>query len=242
MRNAGRGKITRYMKIWYSIAAVVVALATMVACGSSSGGNRKLSDSADSLSYVVGMNLAYNIMQMDSTLRAEVIMAGLSDALQGREQISLEDGKFYLLSYMNYEVYERVRKYQDQYLNDLAAGDKEVMRTRTGLTYKVGELGNMSNTATHPRDTIAIMYTAKNMAGVEVDPVSERPDTLRTTLMKLKDGLSEGVKLVGQGGKITLWIPSELAYGAAGDEAIGVKPNEMLCYEVQIVEVKRRRR
>ena len=80
------------------------------------------------------------------------------------------------------------------------------------------------------------------MSGVEVDPVSERADTLRTTLVKLNDGLAEGVKLVGQGGKITLWMPSNLAYGAAGAEDKGIKPNEMLCYEVEIVEVVKRRR
>ena len=209
-------------------------------CGYGLFGFRRYS--ADSLSYVVGMNLAYNIMKMDSTLRVDVIMAGLADAMQGNEKISLEEGKFYLLSYMNYEVYDRVRKYEDQYLTDLADSDKDIMRTRTGLTYKVNELGNMGNIASHPRDTVAITYVAKNMAGVEVDPVSERPDTLRTILMKMSEGLSEGVKLVGQGGKITLWVPSSLAYGASGNEELGVKPNEMLQYEVEIVEVKRRRR
>ena len=80
------------------------------------------------------------------------------------------------------------------------------------------------------------------MAGAVVDPVENRPDTLRTTLMKLPEGLSEGVKLVGQGGTVTLWMPSHLAFGAAGDKEKGIKPNEMLCYELQIVEVKRRRR
>lgn len=227
-----------------SIVATLVVLAAMamVACGGQGGSNKKLSDSADSLSYIIGMNIAYNIMQMDSTFRPEVVVAGLSDALQGSEKISLEDGKFYLLSYMNYDVYERVRKYEDQYLTDLAAGDKDIVRTRSGLTYKVGELGNMSNTASHPRDTVAILYKVTNMAGKEVDPLSERPDTLRTALMKFNSGLNEGLKLVGQGGKITLWMPSSLAYGPAGDEEKGIKPNEMLCYEVEIVEVKRRRR
>lgn len=228
----------------YLIVSAVVGLVSwgMVACGGSRNSNAELNDSADSLSYVVGMNLAYNIMKMDSTLRVDVIMAGLADAMQGNEKISLEEGKFYLLSYMNYEVYDRVRKYEDQYLTDLADSDKDIMRTRTGLTYKVNELGNMGNIASHPRDTVAITYVAKNMAGVEVDPVSERPDTLRTILMKMSEGLSEGVKLVGQGGKITLWVPSSLAYGASGNEELGVKPNEMLQYEVEIVEVKRRRR
>lgn len=242
MRSAHGGKITKGMRInIYSLIATLASVVAMVACGGASS-NVKLKDSADSLSYVVGMNIAYNVMKMDSTLRPEVVVAAVADALRGEEKISMEDGKFYLLSYMNYDVYERVRKYEDQYLNDLAASDNDIVRTRTGLTYKVGELGNMSNTATHPRDTVAIIYTAKSMAGVEVDPASERPDTLRTTLTKLPDGLSEGVKLIGQGGKITLWMPSNLAYGAAGNEQKGIKPNEMLCYEVQIVEVKRRRR
>ena len=94
-----------------SVFAIAVSLmaTALVACGGSAGKNQKLSDSADSLSYVIGMNIAYNIMKMDSTLRPEVIMAGLADAMQGQEKISLEDGKFYLLSYMNYDVYERVR-------------------------------------------------------------------------------------------------------------------------------------
>ncbi len=213
----------------------------MVACG---GSSREVAfqDSTDSLSYVIGMNIAYNIMEMDSTLRAEKIVEGIRDVLGSEPKMTLEDGKFFLLSYMNYDVYERVKKYENQYLDDLAASDKKIERTRTGLTYKVAALGDMGNVAAHSRDTVSIIYTARTMSGEEVDPVSERPDTLRTTLTKLMSGLQEGIRLIGQGGKITLWIPSNLAYGAAGDEQKGIKPNEMLEYEVEIVEVKHRRR
>lgn len=225
------------------ISTIIVGLVALVivACGGPSRSG-KLQDSADSLSYIIGMNIAYNIMEMDSTLKASQIMAGISDVMAGEPKISLEDGKFYLLSYMNYDVYDRVKKYENQYLEDLANSDKNIVRTRTGLTYRVNELGDMGNTASHPRDTVAIMYTAKTLAGAEVDALANRPDTLRTTLTKLINGLEEGVKLVGQGGKITLWIPSTLAYGAQGDEQKNIKPNEMLEYEVEIIEVKRRRR
>ncbi|MBO7195049.1 MAG: FKBP-type peptidyl-prolyl cis-trans isomerase [Alistipes sp.] len=225
------------------ISTIIVGLVALVivACGGPSRSG-KLQDSADSLSYIIGMNIAYNIMEMDSTLKASQIMAGISDVMAGEPKISLEDGKFYLLSYMNYDVYDRVKKYENQYLEDLANSDKNIVRTRTGLTYRVNELGDMGNTASHPRDTVAIMYTAKTLAGAEVDALANRPDTLRTTLTKLIDGLEEGVKLVGQGGKITLWMPSTLAYGAQGDEQKNIKPNEMLEYEVEIIEVKRRRR
>ena len=227
----------------HSIVICVFAVASLLvaACGGNAKRNFKLEDSADSLSYVVGMNIAYNIMQMDSTMRADAVMAGVEDVLKGTELMSFDDGRMFLLSYMNYDVYERVRKYEEQYLADLAASDNAVVRANSGLTYKVGELGDMGQMINSDRDTVAFTYRVTNMAGKEVDRAEERADTLRTQVGRLQDGLREGVKLIGQGGKITLWIPSSMAYGSQGDEQKEIEPNEMLRYELNIVEVKRRR-
>ena len=227
----------------HSIVICVFAVASLLvaACGGNAKRNLKLEDSADSLSYVVGMNIAYNIMQMDSTMRADAVMAGIEDVLKGTELMSFDDGRMFLLSYMNYDVYERVRNYEEQYLKDLAASDNAVVRANSGLTYKVGELGDMGKTINSDRDTVAFTYRVTNMAGKEVDRAEQRADTLRTQVGSLQSGLKEGVKLIGQGGKITLWIPSSMAYGSQGDEQKEIAPNEMLRYELNIVEVKRRR-
>ena len=224
-----------------SITTLFVALSLLfLSCGGHGRGG-KLTDGRDSLSYVIGMNIAYNIMQMDSTVNADVVVSAIDETLRGRERFSLEEGKNYLLSYLNYDVYERVRLYEEQYLNDLAASDGDIVRTNSGLTYKVSTLGDMNHTVRTERDTVAIVYRVTNMAGEEVDLVSERADTLRTRLDKYIKGLQEGVRLVGQGGSITLWIPSSMAYGSAGDSEKGIKSNEMLRYEVQVVEIKHRR-
>ena len=227
----------------HSIVICVFAVASLLvaACGGNAKRTFKLEDSADSLSYVVGMNIAYNIMQMDSTMRADAVMAGIEDVLKGTELMSFDDGRMFLLSYMNYDVYERVRKFEEQYLADLAASDNAVVRANSGLTYKVGELGDMGQMINSDCDTVAFTYRVTNMAGKEVDRAEERADTLRTQVGRLQDGLREGVKLIGQGGKITLWIPSSMAYGSQGDEQKEIEPNEMLRYELNIVEVKRRR-
>ena len=219
---------------------MIVAVLFVASCGGR-GGSVNLTDSRDSLSYVVGMNIAYNIMQMDSTINADAVITAIDETLRGRERFSLEEGKNYLLSYINYDVYERVRGYEEQYLNDLAASDGDVVRTPKGLTYKVATLGDMNQTVTTERDTIAFTYRATNLAGEEVDPASERADTLRTRVDQLVPGLRDGVRLVGQGGSLTLWLPSSMAYGSAGDSEKGIKSNEMLRYDVQIVEVKHRR-
>ena len=217
-----------------------VAALFLLGCGGRGSGSR-LVDGRDSMSYVIGMNIAYNIMQMDSTINPDAVMVGLDETLHDRQRMNLEEAKNYLLSYVNFDVYERVRRYEEQYLSDLAASDADVVRTAEGLTYKVGDLGDMNRTVTSERDTVALTYRVTNMAGEEVDLVGERSDTLRTRVDQLLDGLQEGVRIVGQGGSLTLWLPSAKAYGAAGNSEKGVKANEMLRYEVQIVEVKRRR-
>lgn len=215
-----------------------------LAGGCSRGGGKSpaLTAESDSLSYVVGMNIAYNILRMDSTLQRDAVLAGINDVLGGREKMTADEARIYFLTYMNYGVYERVRKYEEQYLADLEASDNDVVRTASGLTYKVGALGDMNNTLGSDRDTVAIRYRASTLDGREVDPAADRNETLRTAANKLIPGLKEGVKLVGEGGRITLWIPSSLGYGSAGDEKMGIAPNAMLRYEVEVTEVKRRRR
>lgn len=216
-----------------------VAIICSMACSktSSSAGRVTISDQNDSLSYVVGMNIAYNIMQMDSTLNPSAIVKGINDVLNSKEMLTFDEAKTYFLAYMNYGVYERVKEYEEQYLEDLAKSDKDIVRTQSGLTYKVAELGNMSKVINRDRDSVAIAYRATRLSGEEVDPADKRDEIVREAVSKLVPGLKEGVKLIGEGGKITLWIPSTLAYGPSGSEQKGIKANEILRYELEIKEV-----
>ena len=218
-----------------------VAMFVAMACGrtATSSGNGTISNQSDSLSYVVGMNIAYNIMQMDSTLNPAAVVRGINDALNSEEILSFDEARTYFLAYMNFDIYERVKNYEEQYLTDLAKSDKDIVRTQSGLTYKVTELGNMNKVAMRDRDSVAISYRATRLSGEEVDPATERDEIVRESVGKLIAGLKEGVKLVGEGGKVTLWIPSALAYGSAGAENKGIKANEMLRYELEIKEVKK---
>ena len=226
---------------------VIVAFLAVaaVACGGGNGSVSKLSDATDSLSYIVGMNIAYNIMEMDSTLLPDVVVAGVTDALHKREKLSFEEARNYFLAYMNYDVYDRVRKYEEQYLKDLVATDADIVRKENRLAYKVQALGDMNNLVSMDRDTVAFRYRVTDLSGKEVDLHSERNEVERMSLGTLSNsmaGLAEGVKIVGPGGKLTLWVPSDLAYGSAGDSQKGIAPNAMLRYELEIVEVVKYRR
>lgn len=225
------------------IFATLIILTSMVAlyaCGGEKQVAPTMKTDHDSMSYVVGMNIAYNILEMDSTINRQVLLMGIEDVLNNKAKMSHEKSKEYFLVYMNHGIYERVRKYEDKYLNDLVATDKDVIRKPSGLTYKVTSVGNMNKIASNERDTLSIRYRATRLSGEEVDVAAERDDTLRTAFTNFIPGLKEGMKLIGEGGKITLWLPSQLAYGAEGLEEKGIKPNEILRYEVDIIEVKKR--
>ena len=222
-----------------TLVVAVSAFATIISCNRAGdySANVAINNQSDSLSYVVGMNIAYNIMKLDSTLNPAAVVKGINDALSQSEVIPFDEARTYFLTYMNFDVYERVKSYEEQYLTDLAKSDKDVVRSQSGLTYKVAELGNMSKVVTRDRDSVAIIYRASRISGEEVDAASDRSEITREAVSKLIPGLKEGVKLIGEGGKLTLWIPSSMAYGSAGAEQKGIKTNEMLRYEVELKEV-----
>ncbi len=50
-------------------------------------------------------------------------------------------------------------------------------------------------------------------------------------------GFGEGLKMLKKGGKATLYIPGKLGYGVNGQPAAGIGPNQMLVFDVEIVDV-----
>ena len=71
----------------------------------------------------------------------------------------------------------------------------------------------------------------------QLDEELKSVETVEFPLNRVIKGWTEGMKFVGKGGKIILYIPSELAYGQRGaGRSIG--PNEALEFAVEVVDVK----
>ena len=220
-----------------------MSLHLLVACGGEKSVQTaapQMQSSADSMSYVMGMNLGRNLMGIDSMLNVDMVCEGLRDAYKSSAKLSDEEARMAYLKYMNYDNYERIKEFETQFLAEIRRADRKFVATTSGLTYKVVDLGDLKRTVRNNRDTMLVRYRMLNMAGEVVDTTYLRGDTLRIAAGDVPKGVLEATKLIGKGGHIEAWVPSLLGYGADGCDSLGVKPNTVLYYELWLVDVERR--
>ena len=111
-----------------------------------------------------------------------------------------------------------------------------IQRTESGLLYRIVDPGSPLR-ATHDEDRVTALCKAKLCDGRIVDPLCGL--TLRCALVYAIPGWTEGLKLVGKGGKIELWLHPDLAYGMAEHvvSELGLAPNTALYFEMEVLDV-----
>ena len=222
------------MKKVISVLSVVLLLGAMfVSCRSKSVSINK--GGSDTLSYVVGLNVGHTLMEMDSTLNVDVVCDAIRDVYKGKEKMTMAEARDLYLAEKVFFIHERAKAYQEQFLTDLSKRDRQYVRTRTGVTYKILKLGDQSHVGSmSTRDTVKIVYTLTDEEGRKLVESA----TLRDSYRKLVKGLQEVVKLAGDGAHFNAWLPSSVAYGEAGDKSLGIAPNVLLNYDVEILDIK----
>ncbi|HOY23123.1 MAG TPA: FKBP-type peptidyl-prolyl cis-trans isomerase [Cellvibrio sp.] len=108
-----------------------------------------------------------------------------------------------------------------------------VQVTASGLQYKVITAGN--GVKPKATDTVKVHYTGKLVNGTVFD-TSAGKDPVEFPVNQVIPGWVEAMQLMPQGSKWELYIPSDLAYGPAGNQ--GIPPASTLIFEVELLEVK----
>ena len=221
----------------FLIIPVLVLLLCGGACSKNSGGSVKLARDTDSVAYVIGMNIGRNLQRMDSTIRVEAVCEGIRDVFRGKTRLTDEEARTFFLAYVNYMLPEKARAYEEQFLADMAKSNRSYARTGSGVTYTVTEVGDQERVPVSERDSVALRYVIRSVDGRQFYSSYEQGDTIRELLGRLRRGVRERVKLIGEGGRIEAGIPADAAYGAEGDRKMGSGPNATLHYEIELVDL-----
>ncbi len=111
----------------------------------------------------------------------------------------------------------------------------EFKTTRSGLKYRVLRQADGRKPVAH--NTVTCNYRGWLDNGREFDSSYKRGEPISFPLNGVIAGWTEGMQLVGTGGMIELWIPSDLGYGPKGSPP-AVPPNADLHFVVELVAVK----
>ncbi len=239
-------------------------LATMIAASlvvSACGGNTTTEEPAepaekvelvtdnDKQTYAIGASMALfvegrfeqqELLGMDTN--KEAIIAGFLETLEGNSRFSEAELQQYAQ-----QADVTMRQAQQEFeakkaTENLEAGKaflaenatKEgVTVTDSGLQYEILEEGEGASPGA--TDIVKVHYEGTLLDGTVFDSSYERGEPIEFALNQVIPGWTEGVQLMKEGGKIKLYIPSELAYGtrATGN----ITPNSTLTFIVELLGV-----
>ena len=240
------------MKVIKFLATAAVAAALAVSCNSASEKVKvdvelPTSAEADAVSYLIGVNFGSfikgnNFAADMSELNMAQIKKGMEDFLKAEgDAYSPDFGKQfkidldrmgeilngYLSKKKNYEAAVNLAK-EKAFLAENAKKEN-VDTTASGLQYTIIAEGAAEKIA--PQDTVWVNYKGTLLDGT----VFDQNDSTKFIANRVIKGWTEGLGLLGEGGKATLYIPANLAYGERGNR--GIAPNSTLIFDVEVLKV-----
>jgi FKBP-type peptidyl-prolyl cis-trans isomerase FklB len=212
------------------------ALLAMSAAGSAEEGKLDFQDETTRINYSLGYQIGGDFKKQGVEIDAEAVTQGIKDALAGGEPQMPRDEMHATLVALKQKVDAdlRARRVENElayvregeaFLADNAAKEG-VQVANTGLQYRIVEPGSGRRpTAT---DTVTVNYRGTLVNGNEFDSGRGVSFPLNGVIK----GWTEGLQLVGEGGKIQLFIPPSLAYGDRGPLA-----HRTLIFDVELLSI-----
>ena len=229
------------MKVLNLFAAVVLAAVVLVSCGGSKPQIEGVTKGqVDSVSYAVGVSFGQMIKGSGlKGLDYGKIMEAMRDVEKGEPtMISQEQAGLVINTYMaKVQMAEQRQKTkaQEEFLAENAKKEG-VQQTESGLQYKIEDPGNEVKATA--MDTVEVHYKGTLLDGTVFDSSYDRGETATFPLNRVIAGWTEGMQLVGEGGKITLYVPYDLGYGGR-QMSEDLPAFSTLIFDVELIKVKK---
>lgn len=114
-------------------------------------------------------------------------------------------------------------------------GKEGIQKSDSGLFYEIIEPGG--ETKATGSDTVTLHYTGTLTDGTVFDSSVERGEPATFSVSGVVPGFAEGVQLVGEGGKVKLYIPPALGYGDNVQPGGPIPPNATLVFDVEMIKI-----
>lgn len=202
----------------------------------------------DSVSYLLGINFGSFIKGYDfgTDLNYNELMKGMKEFINAEgemrtdgfeEQFKINPNEMnrifntYLENRRNYT--SLVNKEAEEKFLASNAKKSGVQVTESGLQYEIVEAGN--DVKASLKDTVWVKYKGTLTDGTVFDETPQEGEPVSFTLDQVISGWQEGIQLIGEGGKVKLYVPSALGYGERGTQ--GIPGYSTLIFDVELSKV-----
>jgi len=205
-------------------------------------------------SYAIGTDMGRGIRQVEADLDYSLVLQGIKDQLDTSKPALMNDSEvtaalqdFVMEMHKARQVKDSIameaRKQkaaenlvkQNEFL-EKNKGEVGVVSTESGLQYIILKEGE--GKAAKDGDTVTVHYNGTFLDGTKFDSSIDRDQPLSIALGEgqLIKGWVEMLRLMKKGEKVKAWLPSSLAYGEYGNNA--VPGNSLLIFEMELLDIK----
>jgi FKBP-type peptidyl-prolyl cis-trans isomerase len=201
------------------------------------------SNRMDTISYILGADIAKSFTKNEMKVNQEKLFKGFSDGMDKKDTLFTEAQITVIMKTYQEEMTKVMQDKADAAAKIAAEAAKAffaqnktkegVIELPDGIQYKIIKEGTGASPAV--TDTVTVHYKGTLLDGTVFDSSIDRGEPVTFPLNQVIPGWTEGMQKCKLGGKIQLFIPSELAYG---DKATGPIPaNSALIFEVELLKI-----
>lgn len=194
--------------------------------------------------YALGVNIARQVggevKGLMSPEELDAMLKGFNDSMLN----TVEDERALLMKYgpqLNGILTSRAdkavdeeKKRGDDFLNKYLLANPKAIKMPSGLVFHDILMG-IGKQATID-STVLVHYHGSLPDGTVFDSSVDRKEPIKFPLKNVIRGWQEGVAMMKVGGKSTLIVPSDLAYGDNGSPPV-IQPGATLRFDVELLEV-----
>ena len=190
--------------------------------------------------FSLGAQVGGNIRTQNVDIDFDQFMEGFKTALTGAQPKMTDEAMQQAVADMQRRqealALAAQTKREQENVKFLAENRKKpgVETTASGLQFQVLNAGEGKSAG--PRSLVVTHYEGRLLDGTVFDSSVQRGTPAEFRVDGVIKGWQEALQDMREGDKRRLWIPSELAYGAAGTGPI--PPNSVLVFEVELIDVK----
>ncbi|MFW6371741.1 MAG: FKBP-type peptidyl-prolyl cis-trans isomerase [Bacteroidota bacterium] len=220
---------------------LIILAAGLFSCDNLKQESVKLETELDSVSYAFGVYFGNQLKMGENidSINAEAIAAAVNDVYGGAD-----------LKVQEEEIGNVIRAYLTRAAETAGASQMEksasflednktkegVKVTESGLQYEVLQEGN--GATPDANDMVTVHYRGTLTDGTVFDSSYDRGEPATFATNRVIPGWQEALQMMQVGSKWVVYIPPQLGYGTNPPPNSEIKPNDVLIFEMELLEVQ----